>query len=121
MNSNIIENIETFNDPDYWMGYKFIMKNQDMNITVKIANSRKCYEEWGMYTKSNLNEFIGAEYYNITLSDIIEDKDDEMCMLNITIFTNRGNIIIYFYNKHNGHYWHDVFIESKNINKFILL
>jgi hypothetical protein len=108
----IIENIEKFDDPYYWLGYKIIISDYTKNITCKIENSRNCCEKWGVYTKSNLNTFIGAEYYSIDISEIKSQKYEDMKMVDITISTNRGNIIIHLYNEHNRYYSHDVFIES---------
>ena len=111
---NIITNIETFNDPSYWMGYRIIMSDATKNITGKIENTRNCCEKWGIHTKSNLNEFIGAEYYSIHICEQKRKKYEEMRMVDITVTTNRGNITLHLYNEHNGYYLHDVFIQSEN-------
>jgi hypothetical protein len=115
MSSNIIMNIETFDDPSRWMGYKIIMSDKKKNITCKIENSQYCCENWGIHTISNLNEFIGAEYYSI---DVVEkgktDENENMMILDVIITTNRGNITLCFYNEHNGYYPHDVFIQSED-------
>jgi hypothetical protein len=108
-----IKSVEYFDDPEHWMGYKIIMNNSKYNITCKIENSHKCYEKWGAYTKSNLNDFIGAEYYSIDVTEETRDKYDEMRILTVKIATNRGDISIHLYNEHNGYYHHDVFIQSK--------
>lgn len=112
---NTIEFIETFDNPHYWMGYKFTISDSTKNITCKIENSKKCCEKYGMHTKSNLNDFIGAEYHSV---DISEERNlgpcEEMSMVNIIIHTNRGDITINFYNEHNGYYSHDVFIQTYN-------
>jgi hypothetical protein len=119
MSLTIITNIETFDDPGYWMGYKIIMSDTTKNITCKIENSRNCCEKWGIHTKSNFNEFIGAEYYSIDIHKQNRKKYEEMRMVNITITTNRGIITLHLYNEHNGYYSHDVFIESQNGIQYI--
>ena len=121
MSSSIIKNIETFDDEEYWMGYKIMVNDSTKNITCKIENARNCCEKWGIHTKSKLDEFIGAEYYSIEVSNIQKKEYDEMRMVTITISTNRGNIILHLYNQHNGYYSHDVFIESEKGIKNIAL
>jgi hypothetical protein len=113
----IIINIEPLDDPLHWIGYKIVMSDSTKDITCKIENSHKCCEKWGVYTKSNLNEFIDAEYLSIDVSKIKKKKNEDMRMVDITITTNRGNISLQLYNEHNGYYSHEVFIESeKGIN-----
>jgi hypothetical protein len=107
----IITQIDTLDDPLFWMGYKFTMSDKTKNITCKIDNSAKCCEKWGAYTKSKLSEFIGAEYRGMNVSKIKKDEYDFMRIIDVTIQTNRGDIVIHVYNEHNGFYSHDVFIE----------
>ena len=117
MSSNIIMNIETFDDPSRWMGYKIIMSDKKKNITCKIENSQYCCENWGIHTISNLNEFIGAEYYSIDVvppGNTRNTDNDNMKILDVIITTNRGNITLCFYNERNGYYPHDVFIQSED-------
>lgn len=114
MSSTIIESIESFDDPAHWIGYTFTMSDTTQNISCKIENTRNCCEKWGVYTKSNLNDFIGAEYYSMDISKVKRDKYDEMRIIMVTITTNRGKITIQLYNEHNGYYEHDVFIQSSN-------
>jgi hypothetical protein len=118
---SFIKSIETFDNPDYWVGHKFIMSDSSMDITCKMENSHKCCEKWGVYTESNLNEFIGAEYYSLDVVEKNTDKYDYMYMVTLTINTSKGKIIIYFYNEHNGYYSHDVFIQSNSCIKTISL
>ena len=44
-----------------------------------------------------------------------------MNILNIKISTSKGDIIIDFYNEHNGYYPHDVFIQTEDYMKYIPL
>lgn len=108
-----IQRIESFDDPNYWLGHTFVMSDSTKNITCKIENSRNCCEKWGVYTESKLDDFIGAEYYSIDIRKVKTDKYDEMKSIIITIDTNRGKITIHLYNEHNGYYEHDVFIQSE--------
>jgi hypothetical protein len=112
MSLNIIQHIETFDDTGYWMGYKIIMSDPNKNITFKIENSGYCCEKWGIHTENKLDKFIGAKYYSIKIGNIKIDGDD-MSIIDITINTNRGNIVLQLYNQHNGYYAHDVFIQSE--------
>jgi hypothetical protein len=114
----IIENIETFDDPEHWMGYNITMSDTTKNITCKIENAHICCEKWGIHTETKLNDFIGAEYYSI-VTKIKKKNDDELVTLVVTISTNRGNIILHLYNDHNGYYSHDVFIECEKGIKLI--
>ena len=109
----MIKNIESFDDPEHWMGYRIIMSDNTKNITCKIQNAQNCCEKWGIHTKSNLNEFIGSEYYSIDINEKTRNKYEDMRMVNITVSTNRGNITLHLYNEHNGYYFHDVFIQSE--------
>jgi hypothetical protein len=108
----IIQSIETFEDPGRWMGYKIIMSDSDKNITFKIENLGNCCEKWGMYTKNNLTEFIGAQYYSVSIGKPII-ADDMMSIIKIKINTDKGRITLQLYNQHNGYYPHDVFIQSE--------
>ncbi len=121
MSLPIIINIETFDYPEYWMGYRIIMSDTRKNITCKIENARNCCEKWGIHTKSNLNEFIGAEYYSINICKKNRKNYEEMCMVDIIVTTNRGTITLQLYNEHNGYYSHDVFIQSEKGIKNIKL
>ena len=118
-----IQYIGTFDDPNYWMGYTFIMSNGSKNVFCKIENDHKCCERWGVHTTSNLDDFIGAEYYSVNISDetTADGTRETMRMMDITISTNRGNILIHFYNEHNGYYSHDVFIQTEHGIKTISL
>lgn len=109
----IIKSIETFDDPNNWMGYEIKMSDSKKNITCKIENYSKCCEVWGVSTKSDVNKFIGAEYNSIDVSEIKSNDCDEMIIIDITITTNKGNIILQFYNEHNGFYSHDLYIQSE--------
>jgi hypothetical protein len=121
MSSTIITNIETFDYPEYWMGYRIVMSDTTKNIICKIQNARNCCEKWGIYTKNNLNAFIGAEYYSIDICKQNKKKYEEMRIVDITVATNRGNITLHLYNEHNGYYSHDVFIQSEKSMQHIEL
>jgi len=108
-----ILNIETFDEPEHWLGHRIIMSDATKNITCKIDNRHICCEKWGVYTNATLSDFVGAEYCSIDISDIQSEKYELMKKIDITITTNRGTITIQLYNEHNSYYPHDVFIESE--------
>jgi hypothetical protein len=120
MNNILIKDIEHFDKPGHWLGYKIIMSDDTKNITCKISNDNLCCENWGVYTKDKLNDFIGSEYNSISIGEI-EKSTDYMVKIKIIIHTNKGKITIIFYNEHNGYYPHDVYIESENGIKYISL
>jgi len=113
---SVIENIETFENGYKWLGYKITMSNPDTNIIAKISNSLNCCESWGIYTKAKFEDFIGATYQDVNISDVEYDGDMgsicEMRSIYLTIITDRGDIVLQFYNEHNGYYQHDVSVES---------
>lgn len=121
--SSIIQEIITLDDPYHWLGFTFVMNDSTKNITCKIENFSKCCETFGINTKiysnsSKFDDFIGAEYKYIDISDITYDEDDYMTTVTIIIYTNKGTIVLCFYNQHNGYYFHDVFIQiGENINR----
>ena len=108
-----IQAIKKFDNPNQWLGYKIVMSDTTKNIVCKIDNEHICCEKWGVYVKTELEQFIGAEYYSVHIGKINRDDDDEMTTLNITINTNKGPIDILFYNQHNTYYPHDVYIKTK--------
>ena len=112
----IIESIDNIDIPGGRLGYHFQMSDESKNITLTICNSKNCCEEYGVYTNSDMNSFIGATYNFIDIKNVsnYEGSDDVSHDLKIYIHTDRGIIYIQFYNSHNGYYTHDVYIESEN-------
>jgi hypothetical protein len=105
--SVIIQDIEVLDSKYTWLGYAFKMSDDSKNITCKISNIQNCCEKFGIYTNSNLDEFIGAEYHSV---DIVKKRDEDkyqcypMVIVEVTVHTNRGNIVVQLYNEHNGYY-----------------
>ena len=120
----IIKNIIHFNHPEYWLGYKFIMSDVSKNIVCKIENSQNCCESFGVYTKSVIDDFIGAEYYSVDIGKICCKKSgcgDYSKTIGVTVNTSKGKFIILLYNEHNGYYRHSVFIRTETTTKKIYL
>ena len=109
----IITNIQTFDNHKKWMGYEITMNDPTKNIICKIDNIDRCCENWGIHTKDNIIEFIGAEFNSIDVSKIKCNRYDEMSIIDITISTDKGNFVLQFYNQHNGYYSHDVYIQTE--------
>jgi hypothetical protein len=124
MKVNKIEKITILNNLNQWLGYKIKITDSSKNIICKIENEQHCCERFGVYTKNELNDFIGAEYYSVNIGKIVfsnSDYNDYMKTIKISINTNKGKINIQFYNEHNGYYCHDVFIQTENGIKNISL
>ena len=119
----IIQDIKHYNDFNEWMGYQFIMSDPNQNIQLKISNEKQCCEQFGVYVDANILDFIGAEYEEITVGDIIPIVGEENGSKQITIkiTTNKGILNICFYNIHNRFYKHDVNISYNETNYYIAL
>ena len=116
--ATIIQNIITVDNKREWNGYKFIMSDPTKNIICKISNIANCCEKFGIYTKSNLSDFIGAEYQSVTVSTRPpSDKYDSTHIVEVAVQTDRGEILIQLYNEHNGYYPHDFFTQSEHGTK----
>jgi hypothetical protein len=113
-----IQTILSINDKYEWQGYEFIMSNRSKNIVCKISNIANCCERFGIHTKCNLSDFIGAEYQSVSvLTKPSSDEYDYMRIVEVTIQTDRGEILIQLYNEHNGYYPHDFFTQSEHGTK----
>lgn len=55
-----------------------------------------------MLRRSNMEDFIGAEYISTELGEIV--KTGYGSEFTFYIYTNRGSISLMFYNYHNGYY-----------------
>jgi hypothetical protein len=115
--ATIIQNIEIINNKYEWLGYVFTMSDSSKNITCKISNSQNCCEQYGIYTKNNIDDYIGAEYYSIDVVKNIKHEMDYTMLVEVSINTSKGTILIKMYNEHNGFYPHDFFIQSENYTK----
>ncbi len=109
MSFTTITSIESFDDPEHWMGYKITMSDSRKNITCKIEKSNNFCENWGVYTTSYLEKFIGAKYHSVHICE-----QEDMLMINVTVKTNRGNFVLHLFNEHSGYCFHDVLIQSEN-------
>jgi hypothetical protein len=112
--ATIIQNILSINNKYEWQGYEFKMSDKSKNITCKISNSANCCERFGVYTNCNLSDFIGAEYQSVNITTRAKtDEYDYMRIVDVTIQTNLGEIVIILYNDHNGYYPHDFFTQTE--------
>lgn len=129
--SSIIERIESLESLE-GLGYRFIMIDRSFNILCKMGNNQQCCENFGAYTDSALlfDTFIGARVDRFEIGEVTNDcatfgefgePDYYASKLKVTIFTDRGEIPIIFYNEHNGYYSHDVIIQSKYLNDIVSL
>jgi hypothetical protein len=132
MSGNIITNVEELNDPHQWNGLKLEMSDSNKNIIAKIDNISRCCEDWGHnisfeendeVTNKKLKDFIGAKFISVEVIEYDEDTSKERyeVTMDVKIITDRGNIIIQFYNEHNGYYAHDVSIQIEGSVKIIKL
>lgn len=124
MTGTIIQNIQYDNNDTQWMGYTFIMSDPEKNIQLKISSEKNCCEKFGVFTDANMLDFIGAEYEEISVGDIIKMEGEDCnnsLQITIKITTNKGAINILFYNIHNGFYKHDIKISYYHKNYYIKL
>jgi hypothetical protein len=97
-----------------WLGYTIHMSDRSKNITCKISNAANCCEKFGVHVQNtNLSEFIGAEYQAVYITEKITNDCDLVVIVQISIHTNRGPIVIQLYNEHNGYYAHDFYIQTE--------
>ena len=90
------------------------MSDHTKNIICKISNSANCCERFGVYTKCNLSDFIGADYQSVMVETKNPNEYEYMRIVEITINTDRGAILIQLYNEHNGYYEHDFFTQTEH-------
>jgi len=109
-----IKEIEVLDDRLAWTGYNFTMSDPSKNIICKISNSQKCCEHFGIHTKNNLKDFIGSEYYSVTIEKEEQPNAECFTIVKVSINTSRGVILIILYNNHNGYYRHDFYIETQH-------
>jgi hypothetical protein len=113
-----IQQIDIIEEKYAWSGYTFTMSDISKNITCKISNSPNCCERFGIYTKDNLQHFIGAEYQSVNITKYVDwDECPLFASVNVSICTNRGTILIQLYNEHNGYYPHDFFTQTEHGTK----
>lgn len=115
-------------------GYK--VSTNEHEITVLIENGQSCCENWGYFeTQDNTDCFVGAELFEVKLTDT---AIDEKIVLNrmeedyytsvsaavqyggiqfVDFKTDKGTFQIAVYNAHNGFYGHDIVVA---IDKEIL-
>jgi hypothetical protein len=93
----IIKRIDTIDIPGGRLGYHFQMSDESKNITVTISNGQNCCQQYGVYTISDMNSFIGATYNFIDIKNVSDcNGSDEVSQdLKIYIHTDRGVIYIY--------------------------
>ena len=113
--SVIIERYEKIDNEYCWLGYKILTNDTSKNITCKISNTQYCCETYGVFCKNNLDDFIGAEYEKIEISEKTKEECGETeTSIKILIHTSKGVIEIILYNQHNGYYSHEYYINSEN-------
>lgn len=115
MSVNLIKSIETLDDQRYWQGYKIHTSHSATCVTAKIDTDRRCCEVFGGKPNTDVQTFVGAEYQSVEVNET-SDKErgrEIIYQLSVTIHTNRGDLVLSFYNEHNGYYPHDVSVESE--------
>jgi hypothetical protein len=96
-------------------GYKFEMSDSNMNIIARMSSDSQCCEKLGVYSVAKMEDYIGAEYKSVK---IIKKEEgnwyEEENMIFVEISSDRGDIVFYLYNIHNGNYRNNVYVESEN-------
>jgi hypothetical protein len=110
---------------DVWdgkAGYAIITEKQ--TIKLLIDNHQSCCENWGYFmSEDNLNDFVGTNLIDITLTDtcLNTKKYNEMDLYEpnlmfVNISTDKGMLQFVAYNEHNGYYGHDAYVISEQLN-----
>ena len=91
---------------------------------VLIDNEQSCCESWGyMASEDNLENFIGAELKEVSLTDVALNEqmveasnyyegDDGGGIQFVNFFTNKGMFQLAVYNAHNGYYGHGILVAK---------
>ncbi len=110
----------------YTDGYAIITDKQ--MIKLLIDNQQNCCENWGYFmSDDNLEYFIGADIYDITVTDTalntkklnehipygIEDGG----IMFVNIITDKGVLQFTAYNAHNGYYGHIAYVISEQLRR----
>ena len=123
MTSTKIQEIKLFDDHVRWSGIKVKMSDPSKNIICKISNGQNCYERFGIHlefillnsnTPGKLRDFIGAKYLSVDIKKKEDHDLDFLVIVEISIHTNYGKIVVQMYNEDNGFYKHDFFIQTEH-------
>ena len=110
-------------------GYE--VETNKQKIKLLMENQQQCCENFNYFwCNDNVNEFIGTNLKNVTLTDkalntkeipIASDGayDCDACFVNLE--TDKGTLQFVAYNEDNGFYGHDVRIESIQLNYEVCL
>ena len=114
-------------DNDEWEVYGhsyegYIVTTNKQQIKLGLTNTQICCEDWGYYmTEDNLDEFIGANLFDITVTDTQLNTHEvkpryagETMFVNFT--TSKGALQFVCYNN-NGYYGHTGIVESNQITE----
>lgn len=121
-----IQEINVFDDNIRWQGVELIMSDSTKNVTCKISSAQNCCERFGIHkichlhntiSPGKLDDFIGATYHSVNIKKTQKHEVDFLTIVEITIHTDRGKIIIQLYNEHNGFYQHDFFTQTEHGSK----
>jgi len=104
----------------------FVVKTDEQDIILVISSVQSCCESFGYFwTNDDTKEFIGAEVYNVSITNtMLETKDidknenikvDEGDTMFVNIDTDKGMLQFVAYNSHNGYYGHDAYVISNKL------
>lgn len=103
-------------------GYQIVTDKQE--ILLMISNEQSCCEEWGyLMSEDDLEQFVGAELIDVTVTDTalkteilpkMYDISGDVMFVNLE--TSKGKLQFVAYNDHNGHYGHDAVVVSNQLN-----
>lgn len=117
-----IKNIEEINNYKMMDGYK--VETDKHTFYVLIDNMQSCCESWGYFSnEDDFNDFIGAELFEINLTDKALNKkklkesgyyEDEGGIQFVDFVTSIGVFQLAVYNAHNGYYGHGILVLKDN-------
>jgi len=99
-------------------------------VKLLIDNYQSCCESWGYFmTEDNVDEFIGADLIDISLTDTAlntkkleehnldpNDKWVKTGIMFVNLNTSKGLLQFVAYNVHNGYYGHEAYVYSEQLN-----
>ena len=107
---------------DNMSGYEIVTSKQSVKLLIN--SWQDCCESWGYFlSEDDTQDFIGANFLNLTLTDAALktydayelDNLDRGDVLFVNIETSRGLLQFVAYNAHNGYYGHEAVVKCEQL------
>ncbi len=108
--------IEEHNDPPRWHTIILYTSDPEFTIVMKLSNSQKCCEEYGLYfSERRLLEIIGQPLQKIQIysreSDTFRNYKNENSVIVKFITQANHHVEFTLYCAHNGYYPHEYYMQ----------